>query len=147
MIVINLPLFFSCANCKWRITISFHLENNLSICTYYFWVESLSFYFLKTCIEFRVYFVLSKPNEPSKVAKEGVAWAKIGDKFRKVDTCNVSYATKRLFWSHLDHKYLVMEYNKSLAQRAKRQNHSSMNVHVLNNPLAKLRCNNQKMIH
>jgi len=46
---------------------------------------------------FFFFLALSKPNGLFEVAKEGLVWAKIGDKFCKVNTCNVSYATKWLF--------------------------------------------------
>ncbi len=57
-----------------------------------------------------------KTNGPFNLAKEGVVWAKVGDRFIckvdmcKVDMCNVSYVANWLFQRHLDNEFdLTME--------------------------------------
>jgi hypothetical protein len=90
-------------------------------------------------------------NGPSRLAKEGVKWAKVGKRFTcKVSACDVFYMAKWLLWKHfVGTHHLAMEQGKSfcpstLHEGPRCQDHASMNAKVLANPLAQLQQNDQK---
>ncbi len=80
---------------------------------------------------------------PPQVAIEGVHWAKDGPKFVcKLDGCGASYTTEYNLVRHLQACHNVtMELGKpghpsTGEQSPKVQDHATMNVQVLSNPLA-----------
>jgi hypothetical protein len=82
---------------------------------------------------------------------EGVHWAKDGSKFAcNVDGCDVSYIAKyNLVWHLQMHHNVIMKFGKhghsSIPDEGPmHQNQVAMNVRVLNNPLARYHCNEQK---
>ncbi len=84
------------------------------------------------------------------VTIEGVHWARDGPKFVcKVAGCNASYTTKYNLVQHLwAHCNVTMEPGKlerpsTWEEGLKHQNHTTMNVHILNNLLAQF-CRNEK---
>jgi hypothetical protein len=88
------------------------------------------------------WYVDLETNGPSRVAEEGVEWAKVGKRFTcKVGACDVSYMAKWLFWKHfVGTNHLAMEQGKSFCpstwhEGPRCQDHASMNVKVLANPL------------
>jgi hypothetical protein len=90
---------------------------------------------------------------PPSVTIKGVHRARDGPKFAcRVDGCNVSYITKYNLLRHLKACHnKTMEPNKPRCpfiqeEGPRHQNHMTMNVRVLNNPLARFYCNEQMVI-
>jgi len=96
--------------------------------------------------------VASHGNDRGKIppnhVMEDVEWVHEGSRWVcKINGCTDSYAAKWLLHRHLDNKHgLHLEVGKFGCPSIhlggpKQQDHGSMNVHILNNPLAMLKHN------
>ncbi len=90
---------------------------------------------------------------PPNHAMEDADWVHEGSKWKcKINGCTNTYAVKWLLCQHLDNKHrLCMEVGKfgrpfTCVRGPRQQNHHVMNIRILNNPHARQKWNEKKVL-